>query len=108
MLVDLKLILVMKEDNVNAIVMLLEQNVTNVAMNFTNFQIVMVITSFQIVVLQITFIYKHYLACGCDEHGSIDTKCDNNGTCDCNEGYAGSKCDVCAEGYSGFPNCQGM
>jgi hypothetical protein len=43
MLMDLKLILVMKEDNVNAIVMLLEQNVTIVAMNFTNFQNVMLV-----------------------------------------------------------------
>ena len=57
MLVDLKLILVMKEDNANAIVILLEQNVMNVAMNFTNFQIVMVIIKlnfFKIVVLKIT------------------------------------------------------
>ena len=53
MLVDLKLILVMKEDNANAIVILLEQNVMNVAMNFTNFQIVMVI-HLQFVVLKIT------------------------------------------------------
>ena len=48
------------------------------------------------------------LACGCDEHGSIDTKCDDYGTCDCAQGYAGSKCDICAEGYSGFPSSQGM
>jgi len=28
-----------------------------------------------------------------------------NGTCTCNEGYAGALCDECAEGYTGYPDC---
>ena len=28
------------------------------------------------------------------------------GTCDCDTGYDGSDCNTCADGYSGYPNCE--
>ncbi|KAL7984390.1 hypothetical protein Chor_002960, partial [Crotalus horridus] len=55
--------------------------------------------------------------CECDLFGSFGFDCvkDNNhadsqkdiqpGQCYCKEGYAGEKCDHCAFGYQGYPNC---
>uniref|UniRef100_A0A8C6Y3U8 Laminin subunit alpha-1 n=1 Tax=Naja naja TaxID=35670 RepID=A0A8C6Y3U8_NAJNA len=55
--------------------------------------------------------------CECDLLGSFGFDCvkDNNhadpqkgiqpGQCHCKEGYAGKKCDHCAFGYKGYPNC---
>ncbi|XP_026527653.1 laminin subunit alpha-1 [Notechis scutatus] len=55
--------------------------------------------------------------CECDLFGSFGFDCvkDNNhadpqkdiqpGQCHCKEGYAGKKCDHCAFGYKGYPNC---
>ncbi|XP_058033280.1 laminin subunit alpha-1 [Ahaetulla prasina] len=55
--------------------------------------------------------------CECDLFGSFGFDCvkDNNhadsqkdiqpGQCYCKEGYAGKKCDHCAFGYKGYPNC---
>ncbi len=50
----------------------------------------------------------HPLACipdPCNGHGS----CDNSGgwaLCDCDTGYDGADCSVCAEGYEGYPDCE--
>ena len=46
------------------------------------------------------------LACGCDSNGSTATECDSNGKCTCKLGFNGVKCDQCANGYSGYPNCK--
>jgi hypothetical protein len=27
--------------------------------------------------------------------------------CECREGFMGVKCNMCADGYAGYPNCQG-
>ncbi|KAM3839038.1 laminin subunit alpha-1 [Vipera latastei] len=55
--------------------------------------------------------------CDCDLFGSFGFDCvkDSNhadsqkviqpGQCYCKEGYAGEKCDHCAFGYQGYPNC---
>ena len=48
------------------------------------------------------------LDCGCYQHGSKNLNCDRNGKCSCKQGFNGQKCDSCAEGYHGFPDCQGM
>ena len=46
-----------------------------------------------------------FLVCDCHAEGTMDEsngyeKCfSNNGTCDCNEGYFGPRCDQCAGGY---------
>lgn len=43
-------------------------------------------------------------ACGgvnCGSHGSCQ-----EGACHCNTGYSGSRCDRCAAGYTGYPNCK--
>ena len=48
-----------------------------------------------------------FSACGCNEHGSSDIVCSEEGKCTCKDNYAGDKCDECIEGFFGFPNCQG-
>ena len=46
------------------------------------------------------------IACDCHEHGSLNAFCEVNKQCPCKTGYQGLKCDSCAYGYFGFPNCQ--
>ena len=33
-------------------------------------------------------------SCGCDPEGRQNNNCDSNGTCTCQTGYAGDKCDL--------------
>jgi len=49
--------------------------------------------------------------CDCNLQGirnaSTDLACDqSNGQCKCRENVTGQKCDQCAPGFYGFPNCQ--
>lgn len=47
------------------------------------------------------------LACDCDPHGSLTLQCDqNNGSCICQTGISGDKCNKCARGFLGqSPYC---
>ena len=38
----------------------------------------------------------------CTEHGTCD---ELTGACACADGYTGTACDACAEGFAGFPTC---
>ncbi|XP_076872711.1 LOW QUALITY PROTEIN: laminin subunit alpha-2 [Brachyhypopomus gauderio] len=54
--------------------------------------------------------------CDCDLRGSVSSVCvpDDSqgraglsaGSCHCKQGYTGERCDRCAFGYTGFPECQ--
>ncbi|KAL7889056.1 hypothetical protein AOLI_G00040300 [Acnodon oligacanthus] len=54
--------------------------------------------------------------CSCDPRGSTSSACipddtqasagQSAGWCRCKQGYAGERCDRCAFGYTGFPECQ--
>lgn len=47
-------------------------------------------------------------ACQCSAGGSRYTTCDHmTGQCVCVPNVAGLRCDSCAHGSFGFPNCQG-
>ena len=48
----------------------------------------------------------YFLACNCDTNGTDDISCSSNGICNCNEGYDGVKCNLCATGY--FQNVNGI
>ena len=45
--------------------------------------------------------------CFCNEQGSNDITCDDNGICSCRVNFTNDKCDTCAAGYFDFPTCEG-
>ncbi len=45
--------------------------------------------------------------CLCDGAGVADGGCNPSGQCVCFPNYGGQKCDVCAPGYYGYPDCAG-
>ena len=52
------------------------------------------------------FILHPYLDCKCDLEGSTGINCDYDGKCNCANGNViGDKCDSCADGLYGFPQC---
>ena len=53
-------------------------------------------------------LHSYFLECQCNGLGSTNASCDAEGKCTCNPNVAGDKCDQCAAGMFGFPNCQGM
>ena len=48
-----------------------------------------------------------YIGCTCNAEGSETAACDTAGKCTCKPNVVGADCDKCAEGYFGFPDCQG-
>ena len=47
-----------------------------------------------------------FLACVCNEQGSIFEACDKNGICSCKDKVIGKKCTDCiSPGYHGVPDC---
>jgi hypothetical protein len=40
----------------------------------------------------------YFLACSCDEYGSLDVQCNIvTGQCPCKENFMGQRCDLCEE-----------
>ena len=46
-----------------------------------------------------------YVDCKCDLEGSNGTNCDYDGKCICKNDVIGDKCNSCADGLYGFPEC---
>ena len=46
--------------------------------------------------------------CKCDDEGSKDQKCDENGQCTCKDCIDGDKCTDCKVAYYKFPDCEGI
>ena len=58
--------------------------------------------------------------CQCNPHGSTTWQCNDNGDCNCKEGFTGPKCDTCKplisgykcdecyHNYYNYPSCQGL
>ena len=42
-----------------------------------------------------------FLACNCDEQGSVNLECNDQGECQCKRNVVGNKCDQCKAGYYG-------
>ncbi len=60
----------------------------------------------QSISLSIYFRVHPYVDCKCDLEGSTGINCDYDGKCTCKNGYIiGDKCDSCADGFYGFPQC---
>ena len=66
--------------------------------------------------LYVIFCLLIYLACNCNIFGSenCDTTtnicpCSDTGICNCttDSNIVGEKCDICANGFYGFPTCEG-
>ena len=55
--------------------------------------------------ISMVMIQMLFSVCDCHPEGTMDEsngleKClSSDGTCDCNDGYLGSRCDQCTEGY---------
>ena len=50
----------------------------------------------------------YILVCACDPVGAVKEICDKvNGECLCQDNFNGERCDVCARGYYGYPQCMG-
>ena len=54
------------------------------------------------------FLSFFFTACVCDQNGSEDKYCNDDGLCTCKENYAGDRCDNCEIGSLGYPNCTSM
>lgn len=47
------------------------------------------------------------LECSCSSAGSKSSQCEpTTGECHCKPNYAGPKCNQCASGFYGYPDCQ--
>ena len=49
------------------------------------------------------------LDCHCSAEGSKGPNCSQKeGICECKEGFAGNRCDMCALNHYGYPTCSGI
>ena len=46
--------------------------------------------------------------CACDPVGAVEEICDKTiGECLCKDSFNGDRCDTCARGFWGYPDCKG-
>ena len=62
----------------------------------------------KVLLLSVFISFLCFIECKCDGDGSLDGKCDDAGKCSCKPGFDGKKCTACANGFFGFPQCQGI
>lgn len=49
--------------------------------------------------------FHHLLSLACDCNLNGTSHCNDKGKCICKKNVTGDKCEQCASGHSGFPNC---
>ncbi len=105
---DQQAYLVMKKENVHVKKMSLVTSVIGQredSMDFLSQRVTQLI--------QKTYFFYHLirqciisLECSCNEQGAVDETCaDDTGKCNCKTNVVGDKCDQCAAGFFGFPDC---
>ena len=45
--------------------------------------------------------------CECNEDGSVDERCDDEGKCSCKSNVIGDKCSKCQSDHYDYPRCEG-
>ena len=45
--------------------------------------------------------------CECNEDGSVDERCDDEGKCSCKSNVIGDKCSECQPDHFDYPRCEG-
>ena len=45
--------------------------------------------------------------CECNEDGSVDERCDDEGKCSCKSNVIGDKCSECQPDHYDYPRCEG-
>ena len=51
------------------------------------------------------FFKLFFIDCACSLSGSKGGNCEDDGICECIEGFSSAKCDQCSKNYYGYPSC---
>ena len=51
---------------------------------------------------------NYFLACECNQNGSVDLQCDSEGKCNCKENVLGDKCDEVLPGFYDITDPKGI
>ena len=106
------MVTVTKMEDVLASLALMKTSVEYVPRDFMDFHAAKVFIKFQFFqkINYFLFIvyFMSFIECNCDQDGSKSDNCDDVGKCSCKLGFEEDKCDTCAQGFFGFPYCQGI